>query len=88
MRQIGEQQQDIKYTKMFYLKVVLMLPPEPETEEEKRYAECEIVESHVEEVVVCKRKTEPSVHKPILFFFVNSIKEIEKRDRDHPDCDC
>ena len=78
---------------MLHLHVVLVLPPEPETEEEKRDAQCEVVKPHVEQVVIGKRETEPSERVPtpscfaflFLRFSMNGVQEIEEGYRYHPD---
>ena len=75
---------------MLHLHVVLVLPPEPETEEEKRDAQREVVKPHVEQVVIGEREPEPSERVPtpafrFLRFSMNGVQEIEEGYRYHPD---
>ena len=69
---------------MLDLHVVLVLPPEPETEKEERDAQLEVVKPHIEEVVEGERETEPGIYRefPILVF-VDSVKEVEESERNH-----
>ena len=78
MGEVGHQRQYVYDNDVCQPEFILDSPPVTHREEKQGHTEDEVVEPHVEQVVVGKNKPKQSKHY-ILFF--DTVEEIEKGER-------
>ena len=75
MAEVRHKEKEVEYDEVIDAKIVFVLPPMTEAEEEKRDAQGEIIKSHKQEIVVGKEETEPAKYEAAI---MDRIKKVEE----------
>ena len=77
MREIDNCEPHIDRDKRSWTEFILASPPTPECEEKQRNTQGEVIETHVQQIVIGKNETDEAEE---WLAFLNTVEEIEERE--------